>query len=315
MDELTIMFMSNYFEILFELISTTQFNDGHHHEAHRIICALTALWRKILKQNALTGESFIKVVEGAIEKHMLVPDELAVVAHRFLKAVSDSAILCHGFSRSMKNVVLKLAENLANLNIIIVTDEESKEPRVLDLERELEENPEKYNAVRSITLVPFRSVAFALQAYRVHIVLVGAHLVTQSGGIIADAGTYDLSILAAANSIPFYVTCETFKFIKDFPLQQDSSISLKIGTKTMSSPICNLSKRLLVNGKESRRVSREEWKREYHIEKPSVGMDIPNFNCNILHDFTPSKNVTLIITEDNILCPSAVSEKINQLNR
>ncbi|CRK23447.1 hypothetical protein BN1708_013683 [Verticillium longisporum] len=56
----------------------------------------------------------------------------------------------------------------------------------------------------------------------VHMVFVGAEAVTQSGGIISRLGTYQIAKLARENKprIPFYVTAETHKFVRKFPLGQ-----------------------------------------------------------------------------------------------
>lgn len=51
-------------------------------------------------------------------------------------------------------------------------------------------------------------------------VVVGAEGVMETGGIINKIGTLTLAVCAKEMNIPFYVMAESFKFIKEYPLNQ-----------------------------------------------------------------------------------------------
>jgi translation initiation factor eIF-2B subunit alpha len=55
---------------------------------------------------------------------------------------------------------------------------------------------------------------------KVHLVLVGAYGVVESGGIINQLGTSTMAIVANALNKPFYVAVETHKFVRIFPISQ-----------------------------------------------------------------------------------------------
>ena len=55
---------------------------------------------------------------------------------------------------------------------------------------------------------------------KVDLVLVGAHGVVESGGIINKLGTSTVAVVAAAMNKPFYVAVESHKFVRIFPISQ-----------------------------------------------------------------------------------------------
>jgi hypothetical protein len=55
---------------------------------------------------------------------------------------------------------------------------------------------------------------------KVDLVLVGAHGVVESGGIINKLGTSTVAIVAAAMNKPLYVAVESHKFVRIFPINQ-----------------------------------------------------------------------------------------------
>lgn len=61
-------------------------------------------------------------------------------------------------------------------------------------------------------------------------VLVGAEGVVESGGIINKIGTYTMALSARAMNKPFYVVAESFKFVRQYPLnQRDVPAAFKVG--------------------------------------------------------------------------------------
>lgn len=52
----------------------------------------------------------------------------------------------------------------------------------------------------------------------VDFVLMGAHCVTEHGGLVHTTGSLQIATVAQAMNVPCYVLCETFKFTQIFPL-------------------------------------------------------------------------------------------------
>lgn len=69
---------------------------------------------------------------------------------------------------------------------------------------------------RSCTIIPDSAVASVMTD--VDFVLMGAHCVTEHGGLVHSTGSLQLAMVAAAMNVPCYVLCETFKFTPIFPL-------------------------------------------------------------------------------------------------
>lgn len=49
----------------------------------------------------------------------------------------------------------------------------------------------------------------------------GCESVLANGGIINKIGTYSVALIASHFQKPVYVFCESFKFMEEFPLDQD----------------------------------------------------------------------------------------------
>lgn len=77
--------------------------------------------------------------------------------------------------------------------------------------------------------IPCKIIADSAVGYyinQVDLVLVGAEAVVESGGVINQVGTYQISITAKVLSIPFYVATESFKMTRLYPLSQ-SDVSIQ----------------------------------------------------------------------------------------
>ncbi len=68
------------------------------------------------------------------------------------------------------------------------------------------------------TLVLDASVGYVLE--QVDFVMLGAEGVVESGGIVNKIGTYTIAICAKMLNKPVYVFCESFKFVRMYPLNQ-----------------------------------------------------------------------------------------------
>ncbi len=57
--------------------------------------------------------------------------------------------------------------------------------------------------------------------FQVDCVLLGAEGVVESGGVVNKVGSYTLALCARELNKPVYVLCESFKFVRLYPLGQD----------------------------------------------------------------------------------------------
>jgi len=111
----------------------------------------------------------------------------------------------------------------------------------------------------------------------VHCVMLGAEGVVESGGIINKIGTYTIALCAKMLNKPVYVMCESFKFVRLYPLnQQDLPNEFKFYASTISKT------------------------KDLSNEHPLV-------------DYTPPSLLTLLYTDLGILTPSAVSDELIKL--
>ncbi|CAG0914586.1 unnamed protein product [Notodromas monacha] len=113
---------------------------------------------------------------------------------------------------------------------------------------------------------------------KVDLVLVGAEGVVENGGIINKVGTYGIGLVAKALKKPVYVLCESFKFVRLYPLNQSElPAEFKYPASVLKKSGVNL----------------EE-------EHPLV-------------DYTPPHLITFLFTDLGTLVPSAVSDTLIKL--
>lgn len=112
---------------------------------------------------------------------------------------------------------------------------------------------------------------------QVDCVMFGAEGVVESGGIINKIGTYTIALCAKMLNKPVYVMCESFKFVRLYPLnQQDLPDEFKYHASTIAKS------------------------KDLSGEHPLV-------------DYTPPSLLTLLYTDLGILTPSAVSDELIKL--
>ncbi|XP_064620527.1 translation initiation factor eIF2B subunit alpha-like [Lineus longissimus] len=125
------------------------------------------------------------------------------------------------------------------------------------------------------TLILDAAVGYIME--NVDLVLIGAEGVVESGGIINKIGTYTMALSAKELGKPVYVVAESFKFTREFPLnQRDIPANFKYHSSTIKGNI-DLTK-----------------------EHPLV-------------DYTPPSYITLLFTDLGVLTPSAVSDELIKL--
>lgn len=111
---------------------------------------------------------------------------------------------------------------------------------------------------------------------QVHLVMLGAEGVVESGGIINKIGSYPICITAKSMNKPVYVVAESFKFVREFPLNQKDV--------------------------------RNEFKYPASIRS---GKDLSKQHP--LVDYTPPEYIDLMFTDLGVLTPSAVSDELIKL--
>merc|ERR1712080_568334 len=124
-------------------------------------------------------------------------------------------------------------------------------------------------------LVLDASVGYILE--QVDLVLFGAEGVVESGGIVNKIGTYTIAICAKMLNKPVYVLCESFKFVRMYPLNQKDL--------------------------------KDEFK--YHASTLRTVEDLSS--AHPLVDYTNPSLITLLFTDLGILTPSAVSDELIKL--
>uniref|UniRef100_A0A0B6ZEK0 Translation initiation factor eIF2B subunit alpha n=1 Tax=Arion vulgaris TaxID=1028688 RepID=A0A0B6ZEK0_9EUPU len=112
---------------------------------------------------------------------------------------------------------------------------------------------------------------------KVQLVMVGAEGVVESGGIINKIGTYPIAVCAKQMNKPFYVVAESFKFVREFPLNQKD-----------------------VPDRFKYRATTFKTKKDVSKEHPLV-------------DYTPPEYINLMFTDLGVLTPSAVSDELIKL--
>ncbi|AET40728.1 translation initiation factor eIF2B subunit alpha Ecym_6352 [Eremothecium cymbalariae DBVPG len=109
--------------------------------------------------------------------------------------------------------------------------------------------------------------------HKIDKVFVGAEGVAESGGIINLIGTYSVGVLAKNARKPFYVVSESHKFVRMFPLSPD----------------------------------------DLPVERDPLDFtrnDEPELLRSPLIDYTSHEHITALITDLDVLTPSAVSEEL-----
>lgn len=181
----------------------------------------------------------------------------------------DAVLMVHGFSRVALALLQQVASNGVQFSVVVTEGRPDGTGLTMA------------NALSKMkvpcTIVLDSAVAFALEALKVNLVLVGAEGVVENGGIINKLGSYQMAIAAKAHGIPFYVAAESYKFARLYPLNQ---LDLPVEKK--------------------------------HVDfGPLLGSGVKVENPS--RDYTPPKYISLLFTDLGVLTPAAVSDELIQL--
>ena len=123
-----------------------------------------------------------------------------------------------------------------------------------------------------VTLICDNTAAFAMQQGKIDVIIVGADRIAANGDTANKIGTYNLSVLAVAHKIPFYIAAPSSTF--DLEISSGKEIPIEErGKKEVTHP----------GG--------------HPIAPEGINVYSPAF------DVTPAENITGIITEHTILRP------------
>lgn len=137
------------------------------------------------------------------------------------------------------------------------------------------------------TIIPDSAIASMMG--HVDFVLMGAHTVTEHGGLIHITGSLPIAMVAQAMRTPCYVLSETFKFTKIFPLSTEDLQQpepLEIATTSSSTSTAATKDTVSVSS--------------HRVVVPSL-------------EFVPPSMITLVFTEEGIMPPSAVADEMFRL--
>jgi len=133
--------------------------------------------------------------------------KIAKLGNRFIQ--EDTTVLVHGYSRSVMTLLLH-ASKKKHFEVFVLEGRPGGDGFRFCKELSAAGVP--------VTLTPDAAVGYIME--KVDLVLVGAHGVVESGGIINKLGTSTVAIVAGAMNKPLYVAVESHKFVRIFPISQ-----------------------------------------------------------------------------------------------
>jgi translation initiation factor eIF-2B subunit alpha len=216
-------------------------------------------------------------------------DRISTVGQDFIQ--EGSTVLVHGTSRVVASILQK-ASKTKHFDIIVLEGR----PDCAGVETA------KAYSEQGIPTTVILDSAMAYIMEQVDIVLVGAEAIVENGGCVNKMGTYAVALCAQAHSKPFYVACESYKFARLYPLNQQDLPHMITGNGSSggSESQSNTDAISFVDTTSSGGPK--------VIELPSE-VQVQNSPC----DFTPAKFITLLFTDLGVLTPSAVSDELIRL--
>ena len=229
--------------------------------------------RFITLASRLEEETFEGMRSKLLEKGNIFLEKMMTAREKIAKngaeRLPDGArILVHSRSRSVFATLKEAHEIKKKRLFVYITECASNDSGIL-MKKDLD------SIGIPCTLVLDSSVGYILE--QVDLVMFGAEGVVESGGIVNKIGTYTIAICAKMLNKPVYVLCESFKFVRMYPLNQKDL--------------------------------KDEFK--YHASTLRKVTDLSQ--CHPLVDYTNPSLITLLFTDLGILTPSAVSDELIKL--
>ncbi|XP_037441722.1 translation initiation factor eIF-2B subunit alpha-like [Triticum dicoccoides] len=193
---------------------------------------------------------------------------IATLCQDFL--LDGCTVLVHGYSPPVLDA-LRLA-GTSGKRLLVLCTEGRPDGAGLRLAGEL--------AAAGVPATVLLDSAVAYSMAQVDVVLVGADLVTETGGVVGAIGTYQVALVARAMGKPVYVAAESYKFARLYPLGQKN-----------------------IEQRGGRAVDFG------HVPVPAgVDVEAP------ARDYTQPKYLELLITDLGVLPPAAVGDVLLQLS-
>ncbi|XWS12218.1 hypothetical protein CRYUN_Cryun37aG0071000 [Craigia yunnanensis] len=228
--------------------------------------------RYVTRTSALEYEDFNSAKSRLIERAEKF-GEISCKARRIIAMLSQDfifdgcTILVHGFSRVVLEVLKTAAQNKKLFRVFCTEGRPDRTGLRLSNELAKLDVPVK--------LLIDSAVAYSMD--EVDMVFVGADGVVESGGIINMMGTYQIALVAHSMNKPVYVTAESYRFARLYPLDQ----------KDMGPALRTI---------------------DFGVPIPSK-VDVETS----ARDYTPPQYLTLLFTDLGVLTPSVVSDELIQL--
>ncbi|XP_044393536.1 translation initiation factor eIF-2B subunit alpha-like [Triticum aestivum] len=193
---------------------------------------------------------------------------IATLCQDFL--LDGCTVLVHGYSPPVLDA-LRLA-GTSGKRLLVLCTEGRPDGAGLRLAGEL--------AAAGVPATVLLDSAVAYSMAQVDVVLVGADLVTETGGVVGAVGTYQVALVARAMGKPVYVAAESYKFARLYPLGQKD-----------------------IEQRGGRAV-------DFGDVPVPAGVDVEA----PARDYTQSKYLELLITDLGVLPPAAVGDVLLQLS-
>lgn len=204
------------------------------------------------------GKLFLKKVSSARTK-------ISKLGEPFL--TDDMSILTHANSRVVINLLIAAASKGKRFKVFVTESNPGNSGH--KLAQKLKDH--------GILVTVILDAAAGYIMEKIDLILVGAEGIVENGGIINKIGCYQVAVCAKAHNKPLYVLAESFKFVREYPLnQQDVPIAFKYKSSTIANT--------------------DDLDRQHPIV-----------------DYTPPGFVTLLISDLGVLTPSAVSDELIKL--
>jgi len=245
------------------------------------VTAGSELFLRLVTRTALDVTDFevckqllIERGEGFLATSVQSKQKIAQLGSHFIR--DGAVILTHSYSRLVMGVLLEAARQNKRFKVYVTESRPAKSGywTVKALEKV------------GIPVVLILDSAMGYIMEKIDLVLVGAEGVVENGGIINQAGTCQMAIVAKAANKPFYVAVESYKFVRFFPLNQ---YDLPPGVTSTLNIIFE----------------------EMAPTHDPIPEKAEFLNRSI--DYTSPSYITLLFTDLGVLTPSAVSDELIKL--
>ncbi|CAM0141117.1 unnamed protein product [Umbelopsis sp. WA50703] len=225
----------------------------------------------------LTDESarnrLVERIEHFIKERITMADTL-IVENGMQKIQNGDVILTYAKSSVVEALLLEAKRSGYEFRVIVVDSRPMFEGKHL-LRRLVSAGIECSYVLLSSLYVVLNTVTK---------VILGAHALLNNGAVYSRIGTAMVAMAASDKQIPVIVCCETYKFVNR--TQVDSLVLNEMG---------NADELVEKSSVQSSSNPLSNWR------------DLPNLRLlNLLYDVTPSKHITLVVTEVGLIpCTSA----------